>query len=208
MTGGGAATPDPRDLEQDWVARVRRGDAAALEEMFATYGARLCAFAYRWSRSRAIAEEIVQDVFLAIWRNRSEWTLSPGALQAYLFRATRNRVTNDLRRSRVAERFAERAVHEDFASATARPSATPEEEMRQGELRRAVTAAVAALPERSREVFLLNREQGLTYAEIAALLGITVKTVEYHMARAFVALRASLADWSRDDADGGAGPSR
>ena len=201
MTGG-ESPPDARDPEHDWVARVRRGEAAALEEMFATYGARLCAFAYRWSRSRAIAEEIVQDVFLAIWRNRAEWTLAPGALQAYLFRATRNRVTNDLRRARVAERFAERAAHEDFASATARPAATPEEEMRDAELRRSVGAAVAALPERSREVFLLNREQGLTYAEIATLLGITVKTVEYHMARAFVALRSSLADWSRDDAGG------
>ena len=208
MTGGGERAPDPREPEQEWVARVRRGDAAALEEMFVAYGARLCAFAYRWSRSRAIAEEIVQDVFLAIWRNRAEWTLAPGALQAYLFRATRNRVTNDLRRARVAERFAERAAHEDFASATARPSATPEEEMRDAELRRSVRAAVAALPERSREVFLLNREQGLTYAEIATLLGITVKTVEYHMARAFVALRASLADWSRADAGGSAGPPR
>ena len=203
MTGGGAHAPDPRDHELEWVARVRRGDAAALEEMFASYGPRLCAFAFRWSRSRAIAEEIVQDVFLAIWRNRAEWSLAPGALQAYLFRATRNRVTNDLRRTRVAERFAERAAHEDFASATARPAATPEEEMRDAELRRSVRDAVAALPERSREVFLLNREQGLTYAEIATLLGITVKTVEYHMARAFVALRASLADWSREDAGGG-----
>jgi RNA polymerase sigma-70 factor (ECF subfamily) len=186
------------DLEQDWVVRVGRGDSSALEEMFSAYGPRLCAFAHRWTRSRETAEEIVQDVFLAIWRNRAEWRLGAGMLKPYLFRATRNRVTNDLRRVRVAERFAERAVHEDFDGAVSRPSATPDEDMRQAELRRSVHEAVTALPDRCREIFLLNREQGLTYAEIAGLLGVTVKTVEYHMARAFVALRARLADWNTD----------
>ena len=202
---GDDRSPDARDLEQDWVERVRRGDTAALEEMFGAYGGRLCAFAHRWTRSRDTAEEIVQDIFLAIWRNREQWTLGAGMLKPYLFRATRNRVTNEMRRARVAERFAEQSVHEDFAGAVGRRAATPEEEMRQAELRRSVSEAVAALPDRAREIFLLNREQGLTYAEIAALLGVTVKTVEYHMARVFVALRAQLADWHDDARDGGHG---
>ena len=196
MGAGGERPAAAHDLEQDWVVRVRRGDAAALEEMFSAYGARLCAFAYRWTRSPETAEEIVQDVFLAIWRNRAEWSLGPGMLKPYLFRATRNRVTNDLRRLRVAERFTARAAHEEFDTAIARPAAMPDEDLRQAELRRSVNEAVAALPDRCREIFLLNREQGLTYTEIAALLGVTAKTVEYHMARAFVALRARLAEWN------------
>jgi RNA polymerase sigma-70 factor (ECF subfamily) len=58
----------------------------------------------------------------------------------------------------------------------------------------AIRAAIAELPDRTREVFLLNRDAGLSYREVAMRLGITVKTVEFHMGRALAGLRERLAD--------------
>lgn len=186
---------DAVDRDRQWIARIRRGDHAALTEVYAEYGVRLCAYAHRWTRSREAAEEIVQDVFLGLWRAREEWQFS-GPVNAYLFRAVRNRVANHLRRDRVALRFQERALatEERFGAGTGHGA--PDDAVTQDELRASVQAAVAALPDRCREVFLLNREQGLTYAEIAQLQSVTVKTVEYHMGRAFAALRKGLAAWS------------
>jgi RNA polymerase sigma-70 factor (ECF subfamily) len=63
------------------------------------------------------------------------------------------------------------------------------------ELERAVREAIASLPERAREVFQLSRDRGLKYAEIAVLLGISVKTVEKRMGQALAELRDRLAQW-------------
>ena len=64
-----------------------------------------------------------------------------------------------------------------------------------GELRKAITAAVAELPPACREVFMLSRTQGLRYAEIAETLGISVKTVESQMGKALRHMRTRLAQW-------------
>ena len=186
---------DAVDRDRQWIARIRRGDDAALTEVYAEYGVRLCAYAFRWTRSREAAEEIVQDVFLGLWRGREQWQFS-GPVNAYLFRAVRNRVANHLRRDRVALRFQERASMSEEPIALGARAGAADDAMERDELRASVQAAIAQLPDRCREVFLLNREQGLTYAEIAQLQSVTVKTVEYHMGRAFAALRQRLAKWT------------
>jgi len=180
------------DRDRDWIARIRRGDSTAITEVHAEYGVHLCAYAYRLTGSRDAAEELVQDVFLGIWRSREQWQFS-GPVNAYLFRAVRNRVSNHLRRDRASVRFRERAIVE---AALAPGAALADEQMGHDELRASVQAAIASLGDRRREIFMLNREQGLTYAQIAELQGITVKTVEYHMGRAFAELRERLAEWS------------
>lgn len=184
--------------ERDWIVRIRRGDADALDEVYAEYGARLCAYVYRWTYSSETAEEIVQEIFLAIWRNRAQWDLTPELLKPYLFRAARNRLTNHLRRQQLERRLREPGARDALDGMLAEPPPLPDEQLRHAELRRSVHGAVAALPDRCREIFLLNREQGLTYSEIAQLLGVTVKTVEYHMGRAFTLLRRQLAEWGPD----------
>jgi RNA polymerase sigma-70 factor (ECF subfamily) len=75
---------------------------------------------------------------------------------------------------------------------TADPS---DDRFRDAEIGAALAHALALLPERPRQVFLLSRRQGLSYAEIAEVLGIAVKTVEMHMGRALAQLRVSLQEW-------------
>lgn len=197
-------TPERETL--DWVHRVRSGDPVVFDEMYAALGVQLCAYAYRWTQSRAIAEELVQEVFLNIWTHRLEWDIR-GSMTPYLFRAVRNHVLNHLRHLRVERRHAALADTEWTNPASAAMLGTPTDESFVREERRvAIQHAITELPERSREVFLLNREQGLKYTEIAAMLGVSVKTVEYHMGRAFAQLRRTLAAWSPElpDTDRGA----
>ncbi len=139
-------------------------------------------------RERAPAEEIAQEVMLELWRRRESLKLEQG-FGAYLIRSTRNRALNYIRHQRIVAR--------ELAAATieARESPGTDAETLGVELERVVREAIDALPERSREVFLLSREQGLRYLEIAAVLEISVKTVEKRMGQALAELRERLQPW-------------
>ena len=139
-------------------------------------------------RDRAVAEELVQDVMLELWRRRE--SLAPdGSAQAYLFQATRNRVLNHLRHLKIEERSEPEIQRESLSTPHA------DADIAQEELSVAVQTAVQSLPDRCREVFELSRVHGLKYAEIASQLGISVKTVEAQMGKALRTLRDRLAPW-------------
>jgi RNA polymerase sigma-70 factor (ECF subfamily) len=169
-------------------ARLRQGDTAAFDAIFRAWYAPLVGVAQGLLRDRAVAEEVVQDVMLELWRRREELTVGDSP-RAYLVRATRNRALNHIRHLRVEQRGAAYA-------------AGPTEEPAQGaslvvedELGVALASAVAELPARCRDVFELSRVQGLSYAEIARTLDISPKTVENQMGKALRVLRSRLAAW-------------
>lgn len=172
----------------DLLERIRRGDRAAFDALFRAEYASLVGMAESLLGRRDLAEEVVQDVMLELWRRREGLAVQE-SLRGYLFRATRNRSLNLLRHGRVARRS-------EPELARARVAVADTDELTvQGELGAAVVAAVAALPDGVREVFELSRVRGLRYAEIAATLGISVKTVEARMGRALRSLRERLAPW-------------
>jgi RNA polymerase sigma-70 factor (ECF subfamily) len=188
-----AAAQDARARhEAQLVARARAGDQHAYGEILAAYYPRLVAFARAGLRDGRgdVAEETVQDVFLEIWARRETWTVER-SLAAYLFRAVRNRIGSEHRTLRLEQGYAAAMVREPD-TATAEKA---DEHLDEAELQAALAAALAVLPERARQVFVLNRREHLSYAEIAVVLGIAVKTVEMQMARALKALRTSLSDW-------------
>ena len=143
---------------------------------------------YGYVRSRAVAQELVQDLFLRLW----ERALTPaGTLAAsYLYTAARNRAVGHLRRERVAAAWAK------SPSSVARAApAGADEPLREHEVRDALERAVAELPERCRLIFTLSRYRSLSNAEIAEMLCISVNTVEQQMWRALKTLRAKLAPY-------------
>jgi len=180
--------------ERAWVVAVRTGDAGAFEEMFTAYAARLAGFVWTYLSSEDECEEIVQDLFLWIWEHRFEWEV-PGSLRTYLFRSAANRALSRLRHRRVERRFLERSPPEQPLIGSA-SSSRADHETAERELSSAIDETVAKLPERCRTVFILNRQQHLSYAEIAELLGISPRTVEVHMGRALAELRKQLTDWT------------
>jgi len=182
--------PYTGDDDREIVAAVRRGSEAAFFVLFRAHYEVLCRFAYRFVRSRAIAEELVSDVFLRIWTQRSRWDVH-GSARAYLYGATRNLAIDWLRRERVERRSLDHTTRE-LLGARAASSDDADARLAAEELTAAMQRAVDELPPRPRQVFLLRWQRQLTNGEIAAALGIAVKTVEMHMTRAFDALRHSL----------------
>jgi RNA polymerase sigma-70 factor (ECF subfamily) len=168
----------------DQLAAIAAGDEAAFQRLFREWYPRLADHAWRLLGERDTAEDAVQEVFVALWRGRARLPDS-GALAGYLHRAVRNRALNQLR-----ARKGEVADPDGQMLPAVEPDAPRRLEEQQ--LAAQLVAALATLPPRTREVFLLSRDQGLTYAAIAETLGISVKTVETLMGRAIRALREEL----------------
>lgn len=190
---GGVATVAPADPVPDdrLAARVRAGDAAAFEQIFHAYYGRLLAFVESYVRSPEVAEDLTVDVFVRIWERRGEWELR-GSLRAYLYAAARNEALAWLRRQRMVQRVHDSAAHDDSPPGMGAPPAPGDAAVQARELAEAVEQAIERLPERGREAFVLHRKHGLSYAEVGETMGISPRTVEVHIRRAFQALRGEL----------------
>jgi RNA polymerase sigma-70 factor (family 1) len=186
------ATRDRTELE--WIARIRAGDERAFEALFRAYVDPLCSFAYSYTESRPAAQEIVQDLFCRLWERRDTLDV-PRNVNAYLYGAVRNRAINHLRTRHVERALQRRMLRAEEAQQGARESVPAEDELNAQELAAAVERAVGEMTVRCREVFTLTRDQHLSYAEVAAVLHISPKTVEIHMGRALAFLRQRLKPW-------------
>jgi RNA polymerase sigma-70 factor (ECF subfamily) len=167
-----------------WAEAIRTGDEAAYEALFRAYYVRLCAFANRLVAAPDIAEELAQDVFVKLWRNRAGWRVR-SSVRAYLYSAVRNTALNHLARRRTEQ------SHPPLASDLASPpvgTARLEEE----HIARELAAAIERLPPRCREVIELRWRHQLKHAEIAHIMGISIKGVENQLARGLLALREDV----------------
>ncbi len=178
---------EPSD-DRALLAGLRAGDQTAFDAIFRTHYAHLVAFAQSLLHDRGSAEDVAQDVMLELWRRRAELVIQE-SLRAYLLRATRNRALNQLRHANVERRAEPMLIGEASIDAAGAAGVVA------SELRAAIVSAVTELPPGCREVFELSRTHGLRYAEIAATLGISVKTVESQMGKALRHMRNRLAAW-------------
>ena len=158
-------------------------ERAAFETIFRSHYQALVGFGARYTGSIASAEEVVQEVFLALWRQRA--TMPPAdKLGSYLYRAVHNRALNVVRHERVI-----RVRNSEFVEPLSAPA---DERLLREEAERLIQAALDRLPDRCRLIFILSREQKLTYAQIAQVAGVSIKTVETQMGRALRSLRNAL----------------
>jgi RNA polymerase sigma-70 factor (ECF subfamily) len=171
----------------DIVARLRRGDERALEQVFHAYYAPLASFAFRYLRDAAAAEDVVQDTFAALWAARDRITIAT-SLRAYLYAVVRNRALNIRKHEAVVEEW-ERDESSDDVRALHAPPPRPDQLLDRGLLARQLSDAFEALPERQAQVMLLRWRDGLSQAEIADALEISVKGVEKHLSRGLEGLR-------------------
>jgi len=169
------------------VDRLRHDDLEAFERIFATYHAMLCDIADSYVGSQAIAEELVQDLFHTLWRDRSRLDVRH-SLRSYLCRATRNRAVQHLRHRSVVLRWT-RLVGADTDAAHAAPS---DAMLEQHETLTALRAAITALPPRARLAVVLRWHHRMTNAEVAEAMDISVKGVEKLLASAMERLRQSM----------------
>lgn len=160
--------------------------------MFKRYYAFLCQVVYKIIPKAEVAEDIVQELFADLWRKREQLEFT-GSIQGYLRRAAVNKTLNYIRDNKF--RFEEEEqiaqMPSDHEQASARVEMT--------ELQEAIDKAVDSLPERCRAVFALSRYEQLSHQEIAAQLGISVKTVENQITKALRILRDELGPYIKTD---------
>jgi RNA polymerase sigma-70 factor, ECF subfamily len=185
----------PSEDDQALLNRVRSGDIETFELLVRRNIHRLVDLARYHVGSREAAEDLVQDVFLSIWRRRDRWVVST-SISTYLIGAVRKRVVAYRVSARREDRRIARVPVEDHLPAAEQlfPGGA-DDRLNESELAAAYARAMQQLPDRCREVFLLQRQQHMTYREVALTLGISVKTVEIHMGKALAVLRRTLADW-------------
>ena len=172
--------------DSEMIERIRGGDGDAFERLFRNYGNPLVRFLYKCVSDIPVVEFLVQDLFIAAWADRSR--LNPSAnIKTYLYTAARNQALKHLRHSQVEQRSAA-----DIEMALPHPQ-TPEDERQRQEIGVALAQAIEALPEKARIIFSMNRFDQLSYAEIAEIQGISIKTVETQMGRALKSQRTRLA---------------
>ena len=172
-------------VDTEWTRQIIRGDAGSFGKLFNFYCQPLINFSRRYVLDKQVAENIVQDIFVKIWTNRT--ALDPGkSIKSYLFTSVKNESLKHLRHLDVEHRSAEKMIHSTFSESG------PEQYLIQTELEEIIKKAIGELPEKCREIFKMNRFDNLKYSEIADILNISVKTVETQMGRALKKLRERL----------------
>jgi RNA polymerase sigma-70 factor (ECF subfamily) len=189
------------EADLELVARLRAGDAAALEPLMARYATRVYRVAFGITRSESDAEEVVQDVFLSLFRKIDAFE-GRSALGTWIYRIATNAALLRRRGKRhelevkledVLPTFREDGHREgDRAWLLADWSAGPEETLLSREARAAVDRAIAALPDHYRAVLVLRDVEELSTEEVAAALGESVASVKSRLHRARMALRELL----------------
>ncbi|MEM7572589.1 MAG: RNA polymerase sigma-70 factor [Bacteroidota bacterium] len=173
------------DADQQILEKLRQGDTMALDALFRKYYVRCCQGADRILRDPAAAEDVVQELFLSLWKRRATLPVMDN-VRAYLLRATRNRSLNYLRdQARIPQGDGEMP---DLPTAANVASS----DLELSELQARVDAAIDSLPERCRLVYVLCRLEEMSHKEVAASLEISTKTVENQMRRAYAFLREYL----------------
>ena len=183
---------DEDSSDSELVARIQKGNRAAFETLFRRYYENLCGFVESQIGASNVAEDLVQNVLLNLWRRRQDWEPRT-SLRAYLFGAARNEFLQYREHRDVRDRWAEEEKEREDPPPTVPP---PSENVEHRELRREIKKCIAELPERRREVYVLSRQHGLTYKEIAAVMDISPKTVDNQMVEALKFLRKRLQSFS------------
>ena len=168
------------------ISQLQNQDEAAFEMVFKTHYKSLHAYAFTITNNNAVAEEMVQNVFLKLWERTATIAIS-GSVPAYLYRAVYNESLNYLKHQKV------RSQHQLFVQHRREESTeSTTKDIQVKELEAKIQAALNELPEQCRTVFQLSRFEELRYREIADRLQISVKTVENQISKALKILRIKL----------------
>jgi RNA polymerase sigma-70 factor (family 1) len=170
--------PDKEDKKS--IHRLQQGDKQVFRDYYDLYNKRLYSFAFQYLKSRELAEDAVQDIFLKLWVHRREVNSS---IKGFLFTSVRNHVLNMIRnnKSKMLKKIQLEQQRKQTDNRT-------ENEVLYSEYQKILTRTLEELPDGKREIFELKTYQGLSNEEIAAKLDITIHTVksQYYQASKFV----------------------
>jgi len=160
------------------TALLKEGDDAAFTEIYNRYWEKMASYAIRLTKSSDEGADIIQEMFVSLW-NRRESLEVKGTLISYLIKGTRNLSLKYIEKNLTKHRFLERlsVVSQDLSSEI-------EENLSAKELQQYVDGAVAKLPGKMKEIYLLSRDEQLSHREISQRLGIAEGTVKKQISNA------------------------
>ena len=183
-----AGTPDEALLQ-----RVGAGDERAFRELFARYAAVAHALAFRLVRQAQVAEEIVQEAFLAVWRTPERYDPARGSVRSWLMGTVHHRAVDAVRREQAQRRRADQA-----AALVPRAAEDPTDEVLSAldlpRERRLVQKALAGLPDEQRDVIQRMYFDGMSQSQIAERTGLPLGTVKSRTLLAMRRLRTHLGE--------------
>lgn len=173
--------------DEELLQLTRSGEEAAFSEIYNRYWKKLLTVAINKTDGNVEeAEEIVQDIFVSLWKRRDQLELSSN-LSNYLAASVKYRVIKNLARKDLRRRYEAENPHVFSTSDNSTQDWLDFEE-----LRSRLEALVAALPEKCQLIYRMSRESGYSQKEIAGELSISEKTVEAHLGKALKSLRNGL----------------
>lgn len=172
--------------EDELIQKTSNGDTASFALIYDHYNKVIFKFIYKFVKSADLSDDLCQEIFLKIWENR-ENLAQVRSFKSYAYTVTKNYTFNFLKRAAV-ESNAKVVIYSAFNELRN----GLEEDLITAEYLRYIKAILNTLPAQSREVFKLCRQQGKTYEETAALLGISRNCVKKHMVRSMKTLKQSV----------------
>ncbi len=169
------------------IRSLRSGRESAYDKLFRDYYRPLSVFAVKYVSDLDLAREIVQNLFVHLYENRSSLVITT-SLESYLYQSVRNRCLNQIKQRKTQKE------HLENYSLDQEGSEDMEAIIREKELEHAIFKIVDSLSSQRQNVFIMSRVNGLSNSEIAGKLNISKRTVETHISHALKILREKLGD--------------
>jgi RNA polymerase sigma-70 factor, ECF subfamily len=179
-----------RLADEDLADHIRRGDGVAYEVLFERHGGAAFSLAYRMCGRRTLAEDIVQDAFLSLWRGGG-FDSARGSVRSWVLAAVRHRALDSFRHQTAK---AGRDVHDEIAAESLVADEHTDAQVQREDDAQQVRGALIELPAEQRQVIELAYYGGFTHSEIAGMLDLPAGTVKGRMRLGLTKLRLSLAD--------------
>ena len=167
------------------IRRLKKEDKQAFEIIFNQYRQKLYYFTLGYLHSQAEAEEIIQNVFISLWENRDILS-EVYPIRSFLYKVTVNHIYNYFRHELIRQKYAD---HIAIQQGTDNSS---EENILLNDLQHVIDSLVDELPLQQQVIYKLSRHDGLTHAEIASHLGLSIRSVENQIYRALKFIRGKL----------------
>ena len=175
------------NITQELLTRLKNGDILAFDQVYELYSHKLFSFVFKILKNEMEVDDIVQEVFVKIWESRNKLE-DYKLLNSYIFTIAYNNSIDLIRKRIINNKYVEHL--KNSATINFAPSIISQIEF--NELNIHVGKLIANLPDRQKQVYLLHREEGFTYTEIAKKLRISKNTVENHMVKALKYLRQNI----------------
>lgn len=175
------------------IKQLQDGNEKVFEQIVREYWSRMFKFALIYTQNNETSQELVQDTFLVLWNNRAVLKDNTNLI-TYLMVVLRNKCLNLLEQARIRQLYIEE-IDDETIYQRANLYVLQDEAsqiVESEDLHKAIERALSKLPEKTREVFMLSRYDGLKNQQIAETKNISQKTVEYHISKALQILKEEL----------------